>query len=294
MRELLEGGRPTRTSASGLKVRAVPVVVALLLAGGFSGCAAAQDVVRLSTAPAPPVTSSAPSSSVTRPQITDDRTSVATTQRALTTIATIGTTTPSATSAPTTTTTETSTTTPQTVPPPPPPTTPLPTSQPVDRSAATVVPVLSVEASCQAPDGFEADGSPVSFATSNMFDGDPRTAWRCPAPAIGTQISIRLAGPIHLTSVGLIPGYDKIDPTSNVDRFFENFRVKTVRWTFDNGSSLSQTFDDSRELQRLAVDVVTTNITITIDDVYDSSYPVGNPHRREFVPISEIQIVGVQ
>lgn len=269
-----------------------PVVVALLLAGGFSGCAAAQDVVRLSPAPAPPVTSSAPSSSVARPQITDDRANVATTQRALTTIATIGTTTPPATSAPTKT-TEASTTPPQTVSPPPPPATALPTSQPVDRSAATVVPVLSVAASCQAPDGFEADGTPVSFATSNMFDEDPRTAWRCPAPAIGTQISVGLAGPIHLTSVGLLPGYDKIDPTSNVDRFFENFRVKTVHWTFDNGSSLSQSFDDSRELQRLAVDVITTNITITIDDVYDSSYPVGNPHRREFVPISEIQILGV-
>ena len=98
--------------------------------------------------------------------------------------------------------------------------------------------------------------------------------------------------PTRLVSVGLIPGYDKVDPTSDVDRFWENYRVRTVRWWFDDGSSTVQSFADDRELQTVAVAVVTSSVSIEIIDVYDSDYPIGNPHRREFVPISEVELLG--
>jgi hypothetical protein len=151
---------------------------------------------------------------------------------------------------------------------------------------------VSASATCQAPDGAEADGTPVPFPPSNVLDGVPTTAWRCAASAIGERLLLDFGRPVSLSGVGLIGGYPKIDPVSHADRFLENFRVRSVRWTFDDGSSWVQNLADARDMQMLDVQAVTTRALLEIVDVYDSTYPIGDARRREFVPIADVAFMG--
>ena len=80
-------------------------------------------------------------------------------------------------------------------------------------------------------------------------------------------------GPTHLTSVGLIGGYVKVDPLTGVDRFPQNRRVKQVRWTFSDGSTVVQDLADSRSMQTINVDVTTTSATMEILATYPPRRP---------------------
>jgi LysM repeat protein len=199
---------------------------------------------------------------------------------------------------------------PQTQAPAPQPTSPQPTSPPPSRTTAppattaapprpagpaptttfappanAVVP-RETSASCQAPNSTEADGTPIVFSPGNVLDHNPATAWRCPAPATGQTLSFSFDGPTHLTSVGLIGGYVKVDPLTGVDRFPQNHRVRQVRWTFSDGTTVTQDLSDSRSMQSINVDVTTTNATLEIL----ATYPPGDVEdAKQMVPIAEVQ-----
>ncbi len=155
------------------------------------------------------------------------------------------------------------------------------------------VAVSAVKASCQAPNGNQADGTVISFAPQNVVDGNPLTAWRCASPVNGQQLTVRLPGATRLARVGLINGYTKTDPSSGVDRYVENHRIKKVRWDFDGGHSIIQTLRDGvREVQLIDVNVRTKRVTLTILADYDSSFGRTSNRRRDFLPISEISLIG--
>jgi LysM repeat protein len=141
-------------------------------------------------------------------------------------------------------------------------------------------------ASCQAPDSEEADGTPIVFAPGNVLDRNPATAWRCEAGSEQT-LTFTLDGETHLTSVGLIGGYVKVDPTTEVDRFEQNHRVRRVSWTFSDGTTVTQDLDDSRQMQTIAVNVTTTSVTLEILD----TYLPGGDFPRDMVPVAEVQLV---
>jgi hypothetical protein len=167
------------------------------------------------------------------------------------------------------------------------------TPAPATVVLAVVAPAAAL-ATYQAPDGAEADGTPVVFLPTNVFDGRLETAWRCAAPATGERITLGLTGPTRIVGVGLVPGYDKIDPVSGADRFLENYRVAEVRWIFDDGTAISQSLADRRDLQRLTIgDNVTSTVTIEIVAVHEPSYGPTDPRRRDFVPISEVELLAV-
>jgi LysM repeat protein len=143
-------------------------------------------------------------------------------------------------------------------------------------------------ASCQAPNSEEADGTPIVFAPGNVLDHNPATAWRCEASAADKSLTFTFDGPTHLTSVGLIGGYVKVDPLTGVDRFIQNHRVRQVRWTFDDGTVVTQDLADSRDMQSIDVDVTASGVTLTIT----ATYPPGGELPREMVPVAEVQFVG--
>src|SRR5690606_40842109 len=73
---------------------------------------------------------------------------------------------------------------------------------------------------------FRSAGNPVSYDAINVTDGDPSTAWRKSSEdwSYDDYILITFDEPVKLTTVGLIPGYAKVDPGSGTDRFFQNHR----------------------------------------------------------------------
>jgi len=142
-------------------------------------------------------------------------------------------------------------------------------------------------AACQAEDSEDARGNPVSFSPANLFDRDTGTAWRC-APAAELQLTLRFDAPTHLTSVGLINGYAKVDPETEIDRYIQNHRVRTATWTFADGSSVTQEFEDNnRSMQSMPVDVTTDAVTLTIT----AHYPNGGPGPRDFVAVAELELI---
>jgi len=126
------------------------------------------------------------------------------------------------------------------------------------------------------------------FSPTNVLDRNPGTAWRCATPATGETLTLTLAEESRLTSVGMIGGYVKVDPSTGVDRFPQNHRVRQVRWTFSDGTSVTQDLADSRQMQTLAVDVVTSTVTVEIL----STYPPSGPDQKNTVVVAEVQFLG--
>lgn len=168
---------------------------------------------------------------------------------------------------------------------------PTPSAAPA-APAATLAPVpgqvtpVETSASCQADDSAEASGAAITFSPGNVLDGNLSTAWRC-AAATGQTITFNLGTSTRLTSVGLVGGYVKVDPTTGVDRFEQNRRVRQVSWVFDGGVTVTQDLADSRDLQSIAVDVNTSTVTLQILD----TYPAGGEAPRDFIPVADVQLV---
>jgi hypothetical protein len=144
----------------------------------------------------------------------------------------------------------------------------------------------SASASVTAPDSKDDAGTVVSYEAERLLDGDSSTAWRAKGDGQGLTVTITLAGPAHITEVGLIPGYDKTDPVSGKNRFFQDHRISEVTWRFDDGNSVDQQFADDPSMQRQAVDV--TSATVTIEIVATLPSEPG----FDYTPISDVSIMG--
>jgi hypothetical protein len=168
-----------------------------------------------------------------------------------------------------------------------PPTTVPPTTA---AGAPTVPPTpapikASVAASAQTGPAQNGCGQTTTYDAANVQDGDPATAWRTQGDGTGQSLQFTLPSPTHLTQVGLIPGYDKIDNCTSADRFAQMRRVTGVRWTFADGSTVDQKLTPDRTMQLNAVNVVTTTVTMEI-------LGTTAPGELDFTPISEVRLVG--
>jgi hypothetical protein len=160
------------------------------------------------------------------------------------------------------------------------------TSSGLPASAAELATRAKASASSTAPEGRDAAGNPVRYSASNVVDGNPQTAWRAPGDGRGVTLYLDMRGSVHLTEVGLLPGYAKVDPTNGINRFYENRRVVKVRWHFSDGTTIDQAFTDKARIQRIPVDVTTTSVKIEII----ATRP-GHPD-FDYSPISEVSLLG--
>ncbi len=144
----------------------------------------------------------------------------------------------------------------------------------------------SASASATAPDSRDDAGNQVSYEVEQVLDGDPSTAWRAKGDGQGVTVTITLAGPSQITQVGLIPGYDKADSTSGKNRFFQDHRISEVRWRFDDGTTVDQSFSDEPTMQMQDVDVTSTTVTIEIVATLPSEPGF------DYTPISDVSVMG--
>ena len=158
---------------------------------------------------------------------------------------------------------------------------PTPTAAP-----PPVIPTIAqVSATVIRPDSQDACGNTIDYRPINAVDGDRSTAWMTPGDGSGVAFTIVFDQPSVVTEVGLVPGYDKFDPCTSTDRFFEFRRVTSVRWTFDDATTIDQLVNPTPDLQTIAVGrpLVTSSVTMTI---LTTAAP-GNP-RLDHTPVSEI------
>ncbi|TKJ16523.1 discoidin domain-containing protein [Blastococcus sp. CCUG 61487] len=147
----------------------------------------------------------------------------------------------------------------------------------------------SVTASCQAPPGVDAANVPVTYEPANTLDGIGGTAWRCAGSAVGEQLVFDFGRPVTIASVGLVPGYDKVDPVDGTDRFGENRTVTAVTWRFDGGASHRQEIAaPGRAMARSRLDAPVTTSRLVLEIAR-----TGNDGAvRDFTTISDVAFTG--
>lgn len=150
---------------------------------------------------------------------------------------------------------------------------------------------FTVAATQTAESSTDAAGVSVSYDAENIADGDPATAWRKASGEWRYEdyILITFDAPVTLTEVGLIPGYAKIDPTTGTDRFLQNHRLASVLWTFSDGSTWTQEFDDEPTMQSIPVAGEVTWVRIgQLWQRWDEE-PAAT---RDYLAISDVSLVG--
>lgn len=165
-------------------------------------------------------------------------------------------------------------------------------TKPPTGAATDVAGLAQATAPSHAPAGVDFAGRPVTFVAPNMVDGAADTCWRTPGDATHTVLTFRLDQPTVITKVGLINGYAKtVFPGGRrFDWYHGDRRVLSVDWVFDDGTTVSQQFSDSRTLQTMTVDAVTTSsVQVRITSV---SSPGRGKAARNDTAISEVSLVG--
>jgi hypothetical protein len=145
--------------------------------------------------------------------------------------------------------------------------------------------VSSVSAPSTAPTGVDACQTPTAYDADHLTDGAGDTAWRMAGDATGQTLTLSLGAERRVLRVGLVPGYNKVDPCDGTDRWAQNRRPTLVTWLFDDGTDARQTLADTRDMQTLAVDARTSTIRLRIDGVTPSP-------ERDFTAISEVSVQG--
>jgi hypothetical protein len=182
-----------------------------------------------------------------------------------------------------------------TPPPTKAPTSSAPTSAPTTAPAgppAEVAGLSLATAPSHAPAGVDFSGQPVTFVAPNMVDGVAETCWRTPGDATGTVLTFRLERPTTITKVGLINGYAKtaFSGGRRYDWYQGDRRVLSVDWVFDDGTTVSQSFSETRAMQSRSVPPVTTStVQVRITAV---SAPGHGPATRDDTAVSEVSLVG--
>lgn len=154
----------------------------------------------------------------------------------------------------------------------------------------------SVTASCQSPDGEDAAGRTTSYQPVNLADGDPSSVWRCDGAAVGEWVELHFGRDVELTELGIIAGFNKIDPTDGTDRFLQSRRVASVRVELDDGSSTDLLLADERAMQYLPVVGKTGSARIVITGTRPGSTVVNDLGEAlaavDKTPIAEVVFTG--
>ena len=140
-----------------------------------------------------------------------------------------------------------------------------------------------------APPNEDVDGNTVRYAVGNLLDDDPSTCWRMPGDGTDDVITITLNDPTQLTEVGVINGYAKTDGA--FDWYTGNRRVLAVEWAFDDGTTVQQSLTETRDLQKMKIDPITTQ-TVQLR-LLDVTKPGGGPNGRDFTALSTVRLLGV-
>ena len=171
-----------------------------------------------------------------------------------------------------------------------PPTTALPTTAP-----PTTAPLVerdlglgaTASASSEAPAGNDACGARTTFGPANLLDGRVETAWRTGGSGVGATIEVTLDDTHLITSVGLIPGYAKVDRCDGADRFVENRRIEVVRWTVGDQVIEQRLDPDDPAMQTVRLDEPAAASSVRV--VIEATTASGG---RDFAAISELEILG--
>jgi hypothetical protein len=165
--------------------------------------------------------------------------------------------------------------------------TPTETPPPVD-GPQELARYAAASAPKTAKPNLDTQGNLVRYEARNMLDGVAQTCWRMPGDGTGQDITFTLSGPTELSEVGLINGYAK--SAGKLDWYAGNRRILAVEWIFDDGTVVSQTLTETRDLQSLPITPITTSTVIL--RLVSVSDPGRGPSARNYTAISNVSLIG--
>jgi hypothetical protein len=163
-----------------------------------------------------------------------------------------------------------------------------PTKAPPTEGTQDVARYATATAPSTAKPNLDTSGNMVRYDASNMVDGVPSTCWRTAGDGTGLELTFTFPQPVELTEVGLINGYAK--SSGALDWYAGNRRVLAATWVFDDGTEVPQSFTETRRVQSVSVDPITTStVVLRLDSVSE----VGKgPSARNNTAISDVSLVG--
>ena len=165
---------------------------------------------------------------------------------------------------------------------------PAPTGDPVEvASTATAI------APSTAPPNADAFGNRTTYVAANMLDGRPDTCWRMAGDGTGAELTFQLAAPTTLTRVGMVNGYAKNAMVGgrNLNWYVGNRRVLAAQWVFDDGTTVDQPLQATKQMQTIDLGAPVTTSTVTLRLVAVSSPGTGRS-ARDYTAVSEVTLVG--
>jgi hypothetical protein len=146
----------------------------------------------------------------------------------------------------------------------------------------------AVDVPATAPPNVDVSGNEVRYDAGNLLDAEAETCWRMEGDGTGDELVFTFQAPVELTEVGLINGYAKT--SGDIDWYNGNRRVLDVEWVFDDGTTVEQPLDETRKLQSLTIEpVTTTSVTLRLLEVSD---PGNGRSARDYTAISDVSLVG--
>lgn len=164
--------------------------------------------------------------------------------------------------------------------------TPTETPQPTPTMPALSVRPANVNASSFAPQGVDGCGTANTYDPAKAIDGQTDTAWRVQGSGGGEWIELSFREPMQVAEVGIVAGFDKIDPCDGTDRFFQGRIVRKARLEFDGGERVEVALLAVRSIQYVTIpDILTQRLRIVILET--SQLPENG---RDLAAISEIDV----
>lgn len=161
-------------------------------------------------------------------------------------------------------------------------------------------PEISVYVSTSGTSGYSHNdgGDTTTFYPENMLDCRRDTAWRTEYRGREESANFTFSRPVRLSHIGFVPGYDKFDPYTNRDRWYQNRRISQVRVTvFMTDGTVCELYwssgSDERTMQYIdtAACVQTVETAAVRLTILNSSPPLTNDP-RDFVVISDVDFQG--
>lgn len=181
-----------------------------------------------------------------------------------------------------------------------PATTARPTTAPTTAAPATTVAtagnvpasmsptVAAVRSSATRQNSVDSCGKPTNYGPLNALDGTNATAWMTVGSGDGQYVEFTLRKGVEISTVGLVPGYAKVDPCTGQDRFLDMRRIAEVVWTFDGGDEIVQQLDvESGTMQTmdLPAPIAASKVRMTIR----VTTPPGTAG-FDYAPVSEVNL----
>lgn len=143
------------------------------------------------------------------------------------------------------------------------------------------------------PDDDFARRGRVTYAASNLIDGNTSTAWveGLPGMGIGAQVRIQFDQPVDVQMVCLVDGY-----AESWDLYKRNSRVRLLTASSDQGSRealLTDAATPDRPAVYQPVNVPTgetTSLTLTIDSAYAAQRDTATTQAYPDTSISEVEV----